>query len=143
MDKALFYLSLARKAGLAELGEEPVGAAARAGSAKLVLVATDASEHTWRRAKSYVAGTNQQCIRIPYTKDEMGFAIGRTALAIAALTDAGIAVSLVEALEQPEQYDQVLLVLKDMAERSRRRAKEAKPHTRKQKPGKGKPAKQK
>ena len=30
MDKSLNYLSLARKAGRVELGEEPVGAAARA-----------------------------------------------------------------------------------------------------------------
>lgn len=143
MDKALFYLSLARKAGLAELGEEPVGAAARAGSAKLVLVAEDASEHTWRRAKSFVSGTDQQCIRIPYTKDEMGFAIGRTALAVAALTDVGIAVSLVEALEQPQRYEQVLPELKKMAERSRQRAKEAKVRGRKRRPAAGKPAKQK
>ena len=31
MDKALNYLALSRKAGLIELGEEPVGAAARLG----------------------------------------------------------------------------------------------------------------
>ena len=42
MDKALNYLSLARKAGKLELGEEPVGAAARAQHARLVMVATDA-----------------------------------------------------------------------------------------------------
>ena len=39
MDKALFYLSLARKAGRLELGEEPVGAAARAGKARLGIAA--------------------------------------------------------------------------------------------------------
>ena len=33
MDKALQYLSIARKGGMAELGEEPVGAIARAGKA--------------------------------------------------------------------------------------------------------------
>ena len=49
--KALGYLSLARKGGLAELGEEPVGAIARAGKAYVILVASDASDHTWRRAK--------------------------------------------------------------------------------------------
>ena len=52
MDKALQYLSIARKGGMAELGEEPVGAIARAGKAYLILVAADASDHTWRRAKS-------------------------------------------------------------------------------------------
>ena len=47
-NKALNYLSLARKAGKAELGEEPVGAMARTGKAYLILVAQDASDHTWR-----------------------------------------------------------------------------------------------
>ena len=75
--KALNYLSLARKGGMAELGEEPVGAVSRTGKAYVVLVASDASDHTWRRAKSFVAGTDQQCIRLDVTKDEMGFAIGR------------------------------------------------------------------
>ena len=82
MDKALNYLSLARKGGLAELGEEPVGAIARTGKAYVILVAGDASDHTWRRAKSYVAGTDQQCIRLTCTKEEMGFVVGRTSLAI-------------------------------------------------------------
>ena len=98
MDKALNYLALARKAGLAELGEEPVGGAARSGKAYVIVVASDASDHTWRRAKSFAAGTAQQCIRLPYSKDEMGLAIGRESLAIAAITDAAMALALVQSL---------------------------------------------
>ena len=74
--KALSYLSLARKAGLAELGEEPVGDMARTGKAYLIAVAADASDHTWRRAKSFAAGTEQQCVRLPFTKEDMGIAVG-------------------------------------------------------------------
>ena len=44
MDKTLNLLALARKAGLAELGEEPVGAITRALKGHLVLVAQDASQ---------------------------------------------------------------------------------------------------
>ena len=50
MDKALNYIALARKAGRVELGEEPAGAAARAQHARLILVASDASDHTWKNA---------------------------------------------------------------------------------------------
>lgn len=107
MDKALSYLALARKAGLAELGEEPAGTAAGAGRAQLIVVASDASDHTWRKAKSLVSGTDQQLLRLPYTKDMMGLAIGRTSLAIAAITDAGIAKSLVESLGQPEVHSAI------------------------------------
>ena len=130
MDKVLNYLALARKAGLAELGEEPVGAATRALHGHLVVVASDASDHTWRRAKSYVAGTNQQCLRLPYTKDEMGIAIGRQELAIAAITDPGFALSMVEGLGQPEKHKEILEVLAQKKARKQQREKEAKAHKR-------------
>ena len=128
MDKALNYLSLARKGGKAELGEEPVGGVARAGKAYLILAASDCSDHTWRRAKSYVAGTQQQCIRLPYNKDEMGFAIGRESLAIAAITDCPMALALVQSLPQPEKYANELAVLTEKAQKMKQRQKEAKAH---------------
>ena len=111
MDKALNYLSLARKGGMAELGEEPVGAITRGGKGYLVIVASDASDHTWRRAKSFVAGTEQQCVRVPFTKEELGFVIGRTSLAIAAITDAPLALALVKALPDPEKHKAAIEVL--------------------------------
>ena len=138
MDKVLNYLSLARKAGRAELGEEPVGAAARALHAHLVVVAGDASDHTWRRAKSYVAGTDQQCIRLPYSKDEVGMAIGRTSLAIAAVTDPALALSLVQSLPQVEKFAAVVAVLEEKVQRQRKRQSEAKAHARNKKTGKKK-----
>lgn len=138
MDKALNYLSLARKAGLAELGEEPVGAAARDGKAYLIAVASDASDHTWRRAKSYAAGTEQQCLRLPYTKDEMGMAIGRTSLAIAAVTDVALALSMVEALGQPEKHKEAIEVLSEKAAKQKKRKAEAKAHQRNKRFGKKK-----
>ena len=138
MDKALNYLALARKAGRAELGEEPVGAAARALHAHLIVVAGDASDHTWRRAKSYVAGTDQQCIRLPYSKDEVGMAIGRTSLAIAAVTDPALALSLVQSLPQAEKLAAVVAVLEEKVQRQRKRQSEAKAHARNKKTGKKK-----
>ena len=128
MDKALNYLSLGRKAGRIELGEEPVGSAARAHKARLVLVASDAGDHTWRRAKSFVAGTEQICMKVPYTKDEMGQATGRTSLAIAAFTDPAMALAFVKALGDPQKYAQELAALDKRAQRVRQRQKEAKAH---------------
>ena len=133
-NKSLNYLSLARKAGLAELGEEPVGAAARAGKAYVILVASDASDHTWRRAKSFAAGTEQQCVRLDSTKDEMGFAIGRTSLAIAAITDVQLALALVKSL--PKADPQVLEVLNTKAAKAKKRQAEAKAHQRNVRRGK-------
>lgn len=136
MDKALNYMALARKAGLIELGEEPVGAAARAQHARLVVVAKDASDHTWRRAKSFVAGTSQECISAPFSKDEMGLAVGRQSLAIAAFTDPAMALAFVKALPDPEKYTEAMENLDKRTKRLRQRKAEEKAHKRNQKFGK-------
>ena len=135
-NRVLNYLSLARKGGRAELGEEPVGIAARELKAHLVLVASDASDHTWRRAKSFAAGTDQQCVRLPFTKDEMGFAIGRTSLALAAVTDAALALALVQSLPNPDP--KVIEVLEAKVARQRKLQSEAKAHRRNIRKGKNK-----
>ena len=136
MDRALNYLSLARKAGRLELGEEPVGAAARAQKARLVLVAKDASDHTWRRSLSFVAGTEQLCLRIPYSKDEFGQATGRSQLAIAAVTDPAMALAFVKALGDPEKYKAELESLEKRTKRIQQRQKEAKAHEKNVRQGK-------
>ena len=130
MDKALNYLSLARKAGRIELGEEPVGAVARAKKARLILVASDAGDHSWRRAKSFVAGTEQLCIKVPYTKDQLGEAIGRTSLAMAAFTDPAMALAFVKALGEPEKHKEALESLSKRTQRIRQRQQEEKNHQR-------------
>ena len=136
MDKALNYMALARKGGRIELGEEPVGAAARAQRARLVIVAADASDHTWRRALSFVANTAQQCIRVPFTKDELGMAIGRTSLAIAAFTDPALALAFVKALPQQDRYAQALADLSKRSQRVRQHRQEEKAHIRNKRTGK-------
>ena len=136
MDKALSLLALARKGGIAELGEEPVGGAARGGKAYVILVAKDASDHTWRRAKSFAAGTEQQCVRLPWTKDQLGAAIGRDTLAIAAITDVQLALALVKALPPKPETAQALEVLTGKAAKAKKRQAEAKAHQRNLKKGK-------
>ena len=136
MDKALNYLSLARKGGRVELGEEPVGAAARALKARLVVVASDAGDHTWRRAKSFVAGTDQICIRLPYTKDEVGQATGRTSLAIAAFTDPALALAFLQVLPGSERHAAELESLQIRTKRVQQRQKEARAHEKNVKKGK-------
>ena len=138
MDRALNYLALARKAGLVELGEEPVGAAAREGHARLGIVASDASDHTWRRAKSFAAGTDQQCIRLDCTKEEMGFVVGRQSLAIAAITDCPMALALVQSLPEPEKNAEAVQVLTEKVQKQKQRKKEAQAHKKNVRVGKKK-----
>ena len=134
--RALNYLALGKKGRLVELGEEPVGAVARAVKARLVVVANDASDHTWRRAKSFVAGTEQQCIRVPFSKEELGFVVGRQSLAIAAFTDAALALAFVKALPNAEKFAEVTEKLDTKSKKLRQRRDEAKAHERNVRKGK-------
>ena len=128
MDKALNYLALAKRGRLVELGEEPVGAITRTGKGYLVVVASDASDHTWRRAKSFVAGTDQQCLSVPFTKEELGFVVGRTSLAIAAFTDVALALAFVKALPDQEKVKKEAEFLEAKSKKMRQRKKEADAH---------------
>ena len=80
-------------------------------------------------------GTDQQCLKVPYTKQELGQATGRTELALAALTDPSMAVAFVKALENPEKYTGVLEELTQKAQRIEARQKEAKAHLKNVKKG--------
>lgn len=127
-NKALQLISLARKGRKIEMGEEPVGAAARACKARLVIVASDASDHSFRRVKSFVAGTKQPYLTVPFDKDTLGAAMGTSSCAMAAFTDVRLALAFVRALGNDEKH---AALLEDLGQRSRRvdqREKEEKAH---------------
>ena len=105
-----------------------MGAAARAGHARLIVVASDASEHTMRRVQSFVSGTRQPYLRIPFDKDALGRALGRSACAVAALTDVALAQAFVRALGQPEEHAALLAELDERVRRVKQRQAEEKAH---------------
>ena len=102
MDSALRLLGIARKAGRVEVGEEPAGAACRARQAKLLLVAADAADNSARRAAHFAEAGKVPWLRAPWDKGTMGGAVGRSACAMLALTDAGLAAALAEKLAQAD-----------------------------------------
>ena len=91
MNNILSMLGLAKKAGRLEIGEEPVGAAARARDARLILLASDAADNTLCRARHFADAGACLLTQIPATKDELGSAVGRTSCAMLAITDIGFA----------------------------------------------------
>ena len=50
------------------------------GKARLVLVASDASDHTLRKTQNLVAGTKQPLLKVPYDKDTLGNTVGYSAI---------------------------------------------------------------
>lgn len=127
-NKALNLLSLARKGGNLGLGEEAVGAAARAQRARLIVVAGDCSDHSLRRVKGFVAGTRQPWLQIKTTKDALGDALGITSCAMAVITDVQLALAFVKALGEDEKNADLLADLQDRTERVKKRRQEEKAH---------------
>lgn len=126
--KALNLLSLARKAGRIEVGESPVAICTRAGKARLTLVAADASDHTLRRVRSLVSGTDQPWLRVAYDKDQLGSALGRSAVAVASLTDPALALAFVQALAPESQPPELLAQLEERTAKAKQRESERRAH---------------
>ncbi len=111
--KALLLLGLARKARKLEIGEEPCGIACRSGKAKLLLIAHDAGDHTFRRARSYCRAGKPPYLCVPFTKDELGDALGCNACALCAILDAPFAKAFLEDLpELAQQHEEILQELR-------------------------------
>ncbi|SMC73288.1 L7Ae/L30e/S12e/Gadd45 family ribosomal protein [Papillibacter cinnamivorans] len=140
MNKALSWIGLAKKAGTLAAGEEPVGAAARAHTAKLVAVASDAAENTCRRAKHFAEAGGAAFMGVPFTKAELGSVIGRGSCAVFALTDAVFAANLAEKLagEDPAGYASQAESLAELARRVQQRKLESRLHEKNKKLGTGK-----
>ena len=98
MGNALRYLGIARMSGNIEIGEDNAKALVKAGKARLLLVAADASDGAKRRAEGYVFGFSTPLIEVPYTKAEIAQAVGRPGCSMAAVRDLGLADSFVKAL---------------------------------------------
>ena len=127
--KALRLLGLARRARLLQIGEEPVGIACRSGKAKLLLVAKDAGDHTFRRARSFVSGSKCPYVCVPYTKDELGDGLGCNACALCAILDAPFAKAFLEDLpELAQQHEEILQELTQQTARVQKRRQEEKAH---------------
>lgn len=143
MDNLLSMLGLAKKAGRLEVGEEPVGGAARARDARLIIVASDAAENTLRRVRHFADAGQCLWVKVPATKDELGRAVGRTSCAMVAVTDVGFAEAVAKKLAAiDERFAETAEKLSIKAQRAAERRKEAEAHERNVRTGKKKPKKE-
>ncbi len=109
-----------RRAGRLETGETATGYAVRDGKARIVCVASDASENAVRRARGYLTGRRALYVELPYTKEQLSDALGKSGCSMVACTDFGLASAFLDALAGmwPERYTQ-------LAEEMRRRSDKA------------------
>ena len=90
-EKALNLLGLMRRANAIQIGEEKSGAAVKAGKAKLLLLAADASDNARHRAETFITGRNVQLVPLPFDKAELSQHLGVNGCSMAAVTDLGFA----------------------------------------------------
>lgn len=137
-EKALNLLSLAKKGGRVQLGEEAVSAACRAGHARLIVLASDAGGSVTRQVTALVSHSRVPLLPVPFSRDQIGWAVGRSTCAAAAFTDVALAQAFVKALEQPEANAQLLQELDRRVLRVKQRRQEEKAHQNNVKHGKKK-----
>lgn len=131
MDKTLGYLGIAKKAGALQTGETNSGAAVRAGKARVLLIASDASENARRRAEGFVYSTQTPLVTLPYSKLQLSSAVGSSGCAMAAITDIGLATVFMSSLcDSSDSYKDTAELLTLKNEKAMIRKREAKTHDR-------------
>lgn len=128
MNKAQNYLGLAKKAGLLETGEENTGSVVKSGKARLVLLASDASDNARRRAEGFVREKNVPLITVPMAKADISFATGRPGCSMAVFTDIGLAASFASALAvEDTQFEELATALGEKNVKLEKRRRETNP----------------
>ena len=106
MATALEYIGIARMGGGVETGEDNAKLLVKSGKARLLIVASDASDGAKKRAEGYVYGYPVPLIVTPYVKAEISAMAGKAGCSMAAFRDLGLARAFASALfaEYGEPY---------------------------------------
>ncbi len=103
MNKELSLLGLAKKAGRLSVGNDAVLEALRSGRARLIILAGDAAENTVRRFQNRCGDVPIEAL--PYSREQLGAAIGYKSCAAAAICDVGFAEAFFKARSLPPGDD--------------------------------------
>lgn len=138
MHPVLSLLGLALRGGNLAVGEEPVEAVARARDARLLILASDAADNTRRRVTHFADAGQCIWVRIPFTKEELGRSVGRTSVAMVAVTDVGLAAAVAHKLSEldPVRFDETAARLDLKAKRAAERRQEQLNHEKNVRTGK-------
>jgi ribosomal protein L7Ae-like RNA K-turn-binding protein len=137
-EKILNMMGLMRRANAIAIGETNTGAAVRSGKAKILLLASDASDNARRRAEGFVYGRSTVMLRIPFTKEEISEKVGLNGCSMAAVTDIGFANALMKSLaaQWPEEFSSAAEEMAQRHSKAQKRKNEAAAHERNKRNGK-------
>ncbi len=137
-ERLLNMLGLMRRANAVAIGETNAGAACRAGKAKMLVLAQDASDNALSRAKGFVHGRNVVMTRLPFAKADISAHVGVNGCSMAAITDIGFANAFAKGLVQEygAEYAPAAAELAERFDKAERRKSEAAAHERNKRNGK-------
>ena len=120
------------------IGETDTGAAVRAQTAKLVVLASDASDNAQSRAKGFVYERNIPLITLPFTKMEISEHVGKSGCSMAAICDLGFADAFMKLLKEldEESYADTAQAISEKLKSQKQRQREAKAHEKNKRTGK-------
>ncbi|MGI6040128.1 MAG: hypothetical protein GX257_09580 [Clostridiales bacterium] len=125
-DSILPFLGLAFRGRNLVWGEKTVLTAIRDKVARVVLVASDASENTVSRITHRASERGIPVFELISNKAELGASLGKGACASVAITDAGIALSVLEKLDPEGNHVETAKKLEKMKRRKSLKAKRRK-----------------
>ena len=137
-EKTLNLLGMMRRANALQVGETNTGAAVRGGKAKLLLLASDASDNAQSRAKGFVYERNIPLITLPFTKMEISEHVGKSGCSMAAICDLGFADAFMKLLKEldEESYADTAQAISEKLKSQKQRQREAKAHEKNKRTGK-------
>ncbi len=86
-DRLMSLLGLCRRAGKIVLGNDPVLDSINLRKAKLVIIASDCSQHTAKGVLRCAHMNNVKAHVVPYTKDDISLAVGKYTAVLSILDD--------------------------------------------------------
>ena len=105
----LGLLGLAKKAGKVERGDEAARAALTGKSARLLLIASDASDRTRETFEFIAESVNVPYVSVSETRADLGNAIGKRPCAVLAICDIGFAAAMVKKLSETNEAARAVL----------------------------------
>jgi ribosomal protein L7Ae-like RNA K-turn-binding protein len=98
-NKIYSFIGLARKAGMAVIGEDSASLAIKDKKASLVLLADDASQNTEKKIRKALSGSRIQLMRFG-SREELGHALGKVYISVIAITDKGFSNQIIKMVQQ-------------------------------------------
>lgn len=105
MNDLLTYIGLMKRASCLSIGAEDAFSICREGKARILLLASDAADNITKNAGHFSKSNKTPVKKTPFTKLDLGAALGQKECSALAITDTGFALSFCKRMQYSEEID--------------------------------------